>query len=391
MFAKYRQYIVSFLVRIFNSIGFFIISPFLSLWLLKVKGLNLNDTSFIVASFTLSSKAGSVLVAGIIDHLGFKLSINIGLFLSSLILFLITWTKPYILIVLLTILLGIAISLYNISLKAHISNQEDQVRLQSYALLNIAVNVGAAMGPLIAGVIFDWNPKFLLLLSMSNYFVAGMISMFLPRDQVKPKNTDKNVINFLIEERRSIEFRIFIRFILLSSLFWFLYTQIFTTLPMYLSDNMDAKIIGLLFTLNSITVISVQGVFPKLRNNLSSKMWYLVAVLLISSSFLLLWTSKSVFLVMLAIVLFSISEIIWVPSVDHELSSLRGSLSSSWAFGISGVIWGVFESAGSYFGLNVFKQFGDATFLILSLIGFIIFTIFLKAYSVEKTQIQESH
>lgn len=90
---------------------------------------------------------------------------------------------------------------------------------------------------------------------------------------------------------------------------------------------------------------------------------------------MVLWLNPTIPFVVIAIIIFSISEIIWVPSIDSELVANRGELSSSWAFGVAGVVWGLGESLGSFVGLNLYQYFNDFTFLILFVLSAFILTI----------------
>lgn len=367
---------LSFFIRVFNSIGFFSIIPLLSLYLIDVKSIEISEASLIVAAFTFTSKGGSAFVGGIINKIGLKHSLLIGLFGSAITLIIITISSNTILLVLLVIILGIFISLYNVSLKTHISMLEESKRLNAYALLNIAVNVGASLGPLLGGLILDWSPSNLLLFSMLNYVIAGFIALILPKLQLKQEE-NLSILEFIKYRKENTDFKTFLRFTVFASIFWFLYTQIFTTLPVVFSEQFNGKTIGLLFTINAITVILTQGVFPKLQSYIRKELWYSIAFFLISVSFVVLWFNPTITFALIAIVLFSISEIIWVPTIDSELVANRGKLSAAWAFGISGVVWGIGESLGSFVGLNIYQYFGDATFLILFVLSTSILVIYI--------------
>nr|WP_306290640.1 MFS transporter [Bacillus stercoris] len=328
--------------------------------------------SFIVASFTFMSKAGSFFVGGIINKLGLKPSLLIGLFGSAFTLLMITYFSNYFILLFFIVTLGFFISLYNIALKTHISMLEEAKRLNAYALLNIAVNVGASLGPLLGGLILDWNSYYLLIVSMLNYVFAGLVAILLPNSKLGLKE-NLNIFNFIKYRKDKKGFNTFLKFTLFSSLFWFLYTQIFTTFPIVFSHELSGKTIGVLFTINAITIILIQGVFPKIQPYIRRELWYSIAFMLIGVSFFVLWLYPQFPFVVIAIILFSFSEIIWVPSIDNELVANRGGLSSSWAFGVAGVIWGFGESIGSFVGLNFYYYFNDRTFLILFIISLIIF------------------
>lgn len=367
---------LSFFIRVFNSIGFYIVIPLLSLWLVDVKNIEVGKASFIVAAFTFMSKAGSAFIGGIINKLGLRQSLFTGLFGSSFVLLMITYFNNYFFLLLLVIVLGIFISLYNIALKTHISILEDHERLNAYALLNIAVNVGASIGPLMGGIVLDWNPKNLLMISMISYILAGIVALLLPKIQLDTKSS-LNIFQFIKYRKENDGFKLLFKFTLFSSVFWFLYAQIFTTFPVVFSQDFTGKSIGLFFTINAVTVILIQGAFAKVQPYIRKELWYSIAFILIGFSFAVLWIKPTIPFVVIAIILFSVSEVIWVPMTDSELVVKRGGLSSSWAFGIAGVVWGIGESLGGFVGLNLDNYFHNFTFLILSFLSIFLFALYL--------------
>lgn len=370
---------LSFFIRVFNSIGFFSIIPLLSLWLVDVKDIDIGRASFIIAAFTFMSKAGSVFIGGIINKLGLKQSLLIGLFGASFTLLVMTYFTHYFTILLCVITLGVFISLYNIALKTHLSMLEESKRLNAYALLNIAVNIGASLGPLLGGIILDWNPSHLLIIGMLNYVFAGLIALFLPNIKLESEES-LNLLQLMKYRKENQGLKTFFRFTLFTSIFWLLYTQIFTTFPVVFSQEFSGKMIGLFFTLNAITVILIQGIFPKVQRFICKELWYSIALMLIGLSFILLWIKPTVLFVVIAIVLFSISEVIWVPTIDSELVTNRGKLSSAWAFSIAGVVWGLSESIGSFIGLNLYYFFDDFAFLLLFLLTIVLLTSYIVSW-----------
>ncbi|KYD26792.1 MFS transporter [Geobacillus sp. B4113_201601] len=372
MFPKVNEGILTFGIRVFNSIGFFVYVPLLSLWLVKMKDLDITETSFIMAAFTFVSKAGNMLVGGIVDKFGIKNSLVIGLWGAALLLTMLTIVNSYPLLFLIALVLGISTSLYNVSLKTHISLLQENERLRAFALLNIAVNVGASIGPFLGGWLLDWNSSSTIMAAIVCYVLAGGISLLLPRITSEDAEKGINIVQFVKNSRSDPHFFIFIRFIAFSGLFWFLYTQLFTTFPVVVSQHFSGKTIGLFFTVNAMTIIVFQGFYPKIQPKWKMEYWYALALVLIVASYFLLWISHHFWIIFVSVVLFSMAEIIWVPMIDHQLIEKKGMLSSSWAFGISGVLWGVWESIGGFVGLNLYQYVGQQTFFYLAIIGIVI-------------------
>ncbi|WP_461201797.1 MFS transporter [Anoxybacillus sp. TBDG-1] len=384
MLSKINEGVLTFSIRIFNSIGFFVYVPLLSLWLVKMKNLDITEMSVVVAAFTFVSKAGNVLVGGFVNKFGIKNSLIIGLWGSALLLTTLTIIHSYILIFVIVLLLGISISLYNVSLKTHISLLEEDERLQAFALLNVAVNVGASVGPLVGGWLLDWNSLGIIIAAIVCYVLAGGVSLLLPRITIEHAEKGINIVQFVKSSKSNPHFFVFVRFIAFSGLFWFLYTQLFTTFPVVVSQYFSGKTIGLFFTVNAMTIIALQGFYPKIQPKWKIEYWYALALVLTTISYFLLWISHHFWIILVSVILFSIAEIIWVPTIDHQIVEKKGVLSSSWAFGFSGLIWGMCESVGGFVGLNLYYYVGQQTFFYLTVISIVIFIGYILQVSYRK-------
>ncbi|MBB5355727.1 MFS family permease [Anoxybacillus mongoliensis] len=384
MLSKVNKGVLTFSIRIFNSIGFFVYVPLFSLWLVKMKNLDITEMSVVVAAFTFVSKAGNLLVGGVVNKLGIKNSLIVGLWGSALLLTILTFIQSYTFIFVIVLLLGISISLYNVSLKTHISLLKEDERLQAFALLNVAVNVGASVGPLLGGWLLDWNSFGIIIAAIVCYVLAGCVSLLLPRIIIGDAEKGINIVQFVKSSKSNPHFFVFVRFIAFSGLFWFLYTQLFTTFPVVVSQYFSGKTIGLFFTVNAMTIIALQGFYPKIQPKWRLEYWYALALVLNTISYFLLWISHHFWIIFVGVILFSIAEIIWVPTVDHQIVEKKGMLSSSWAFGISGVLWGMWESIGGFVGLNLYEYVGQKTFFYLAMISTMIFIGYMLHLSYRK-------
>ncbi|MBB6175469.1 MFS family permease [Anoxybacillus tengchongensis] len=384
MLSKVNEGVLTFSIRIFNSIGFFVYVPLLSLWLVKMKNLDITEMSVVVAAFTFVSKAGNLLVGGVVNKLGIKNSLIVGLWGSALLLTILTFIQSYTFIFVIVLLLGISISLYNVSLKTHISLLKEDERLQAFALLNVAVNVGASVGPLLGGWLLDWNSFGIIIAAIVCYVLAGCVSLLLPRIIIEDAEKGIHIVQFVKSSKSNPHFFVFVRFIAFSGLFWFLYTQLFTTFPVVVSQYFSGKTIGLFFTVNAMTIIALQGFYPKIQPKWKLEYWYALALVLNTISYFLLWISHHFWIIFVGVILFSIAEIIWVPTVDHQIVEKKGMLSSSWAFGISGVLWGMWESIGGFVGLNLYEYVGQKTFFYLAMISTMIFIGYMLHLSYRK-------
>ncbi len=161
------------------------------------KNLDITEMSVVVAAFTFVSKAGNVLVGGVVNKLGIKNSLIVGLWGSALLLTMLALIQSYTFIFVIVLLLGISLSLYNVSLKTHISLLGEDERLRAFALLNIAVNVGASIGPLLGGWLLDWNSVGIIIAAIVCYVLAGGVSLLLPSITIEDAEKGINIVQFV--------------------------------------------------------------------------------------------------------------------------------------------------------------------------------------------------
>lgn len=370
---RFNESFISFLIRIMNSIGFFSIIPLLSIWFISYKQLDLTSASILIAAITFTGKAGGVITGPIIEKLGHRLSLQIGLLSCSIFISTMIFIRDFIPFFLVVCLFGLFTSLYNIALKVHISHLNEEERLDAFSMLNLAVNIGASIGPIIGGFIYDWNPKYIMLYSAMCYLIAFIISLFLRKSNL---NTKKYGEDLDIKRNKLDSFKKLIIFLIFSSLFWFFYTQFINTMPLMLKKDFNSKIIASLFTLNSLTIICFQIIYTKYKNILNKISWYRLSILLLFTSFIILGVSHNIYLIGIAVILFSISEVIWVPNIDNDLILNNKGLPNAWLFGAAGVIWGLGEGLGSIIGLNLSKFIYGYEFLAIALMTLLFLILF---------------
>jgi DHA1 family multidrug resistance protein-like MFS transporter len=385
MFSIQKESSISFIIRFLNSVGFYLFTPLFSLWLMTTKNLEITLLSLIFANYMFFSKGGSVIVGGFIHKYGERKSMLIGLWSCSIVLISFNVSDNVFILWLVSSVLGISISLYNVALKSYIQYVPKDQQLNAFSLLNIAVNAGAAIGPLFGGWIFDFNPSLIVYLSSLFYLLSGIMVLFLPQYSVYTieRSENKGLKEFIFKNIFTFYRQPFILFVVFSGVIWFFYIQMFSLLPLYISSIVDGKTIGGLFTIGSITVICLQGIFPRFHLIVKEKVWFSIVFYLFSISFFLLWVFKTTVVAIISMIIFGVGVVIFSPLLDANILNRRRELSPSWAFAITGLIWGLWEAIGSFVGLNLYYLFSKQVYLLLSVSSLIIGIIVIASSSTD--------
>jgi len=267
-------YIV-FLAQVTNRFGDFVL-PFLTLFLVKKMGLTYESAGFAVMLTALSSIPGSFAGGQIADHLGrvktyavFQLTAGIFLF------FCVFFNNPQIIITLVCIS-----SFFNGGVRPIMTAIITDVlpaekRQIGFSISYLGVNLGAALGPLIAGFLFS-NYIPLIFIGDAITSLIAVILVLLNINESLPEYSNNDSIK---DEEKSEVGNVFtvlfkrpkiLVFLIINIFLSFTYTQNIFSLPIMLDHvfgSSGARNYGIIISFNAITVL-VMTIFVtnKIRN-----------------------------------------------------------------------------------------------------------------------------
>lgn len=172
------------------NMGFYMLVPYLSMHLTGNLGLSLAITGLVLGVRTLSQQ-GLFLIGGTAsDRLGPHRVIIAGCALRSVgfAVFAFGTTVPLLLIA--SILSGLAGALFNPAVRAYIAVAEPTRRAESYAVFNVFAQAGALSGPLIGSALFAVDFRTVALVAAAVFAVLTLAQLrFLPAHPVEPSTT----------------------------------------------------------------------------------------------------------------------------------------------------------------------------------------------------------
>jgi MFS family permease len=254
---------IIFLAQVTNRFGGFVL-PFLTLFLVKKMGLNYESAGFAVMLTALSSIPGSFAGGKIADHIGriksyifFQLTAGFFLFFCAFV------SNPQIIIALVCIS-----SFFNGGVRPILSAIISDVlpaekRQIGFSISYLGINLGAAVGPLAAGFLFN---HYIPLLFIGDAFTS-LIAVILVALNIPETVPDYNNNKFITNEEKSEEGNVFtvllkrpkiIIFLIINIFLSFAYTQNVFSLPIMLDHifgSSGAKNYGILISFNAITVL----------------------------------------------------------------------------------------------------------------------------------------
>ncbi|MER5546357.1 MFS transporter [Streptomyces sp. NPDC002589] len=352
-----RQLTALVVARATSCAGFFAVLPYLGLWLVDTQGLSGGSAGLVVGSSILANRAGAVLLIPLIHRLGLKASVVTG-YVGAVTFFAVLGMGLRLAVLgwlVLAALVGLFLALATTAMKALVAALPAGQRLRGFSYLNMAVNAGSALGPVIGGQLLHWHASWLPLSAAVLHLAALAAVPALPgtwrRSQRPGPAAEGSGRRWLVRRR-------FVVFSLLACGTWVAYAQAVDVLPAYLGDTVDARDLGLVFTLNAVMVVALQVPMSWLSRRVLDAprggfgiLWAAAGAVLAASVLLFAWgRSIGLGLVLAAMALFTLSELVWSPLYDAQVSERRGPLSLPAAYALAGVASGAAESVGAWLG-----------------------------------------
>lgn len=336
-----------------TSISTFMLSPFLTLYM-NHKGFEISQIA-IILTINLICQQGMTFFGGLLgDKFGYRSTLIFGLILRIIGYLIYAFMSKIYFFMLAGALVGLGGALITPSTKAAISTAEKSLLAEAFALRNIAVNIGAAIGPVIGGLFFKTSFIIVFLITaFTNIILLMAILIFIKKFDNNCRN------NNIIKDFKTIVLDTnIVKFTLVVSLFWILYSQLILIIPLYAKDFLNnTSITGTLFTLNGIIVIGLQFYMIKWFN---SKYMYkdilFCGMLLISASFIGLIFFRNTFGMYIFIIFFTLGEILVGPSIDNFTSDLALSKSNLGGYlGFVSLGWGLGGIIGNLLGSKLYN------------------------------------
>lgn len=257
---------------------------------------------------------------------------------------------------------------------------KEETKSFGYAIYYWLVNIGAALGPAIAFLVRDrFGIEFVYLVSAISCLLM-LISTLVFYKEPEGKNLENQPT--FIEQVKNLflviaNFR-FMIFLLIFSLYWIMFWQIFIIVPYFIVDHIDKGApFEIIESMGAWSIIFLQLIINRLTKNIPTIQAIITGFFFSSFSWIVMLIYPSIPTIIAGIVVFSIGEMTQAPRYYEYIADLapkgQEALFQGFAFLPISIGWLV----GGTFGGWLYKSFGkvDTThstlFLILFGIGMI--------------------
>jgi dipeptide/tripeptide permease len=256
-----------------------------------------------------------------------------------------------------------------------------------YAIYYWLVNVGAAVGPLIAYFVRNSiGIQAVYIVSAVSCFLMFLVTMFFYKepeeDLAKEKKSIKDVLRHmgLVLKR----FR-FIIFLLIFSLYWMMFWQIFIVIPFYLTDfiSKDAPF-EIIESVDAWGIILLQLIVNRLTKNMAPITAIIVGFAFTILAWGVIMVHPSIFMIIAGMIIFSIGEQTQAPRYYEYIADLapkgQAALFQGFAFLPIAIGWAFGGTLGGWLYKTFAKESNQPSMIFLVLLCIGIFTTVLMFF-----------
>lgn len=379
--------LIGILVTYFST---FMLTPYLTIFM-DSNGFSVFEIGIVLTSGVIFQQ-GFTFFGGLVgDKWGYRGTIIIGIVIRIIGYLLYLVASNFYMLIVASSFAGIGGALIVPSTKAIIASFEVNHRTEAFALRNTALNMGASIGPLIGAILYkiSFNLIFIIV-AFAHLFLLIMMLKYV--NEVKSENANKNIFN---DFRTVIKDKRIIYLMLVSIGFWFLYTQLTLSIPLFIKNNLHSGyLIGIAFSINAILTICLQFYIIQITvKKFSSLQIISYGMLFMTGAFFIIPLFSSNLGIYFFIFLFTIAEILVAPTIDNVASSLTPSNELLGSYlGFVSLGWAIGGSLGNTLGgylYNLFDKLNHLSYLwlIYSAVGLSTALLFRNNFLNEKAKV----
>ena len=354
---------------IVNRLGGFVV-PFLSLYLTSARGIPVSQAGLVVALYGGGSFLSQLVGGELTDRLGRRPVLLMSLLGAPPLLVALGFASPLWLICALTLVIGFVTELYRPAVSAAVSDLVPaESRTRAFGLMYWAINLGAALAPMIAGLMAHVNYVLLFIGDGLTTLLYGLIVLWRVRETQPQEAVHAARVPIAGRIQQLRREPVLLAFSFLTLFFGLIYAQGIVTLPLdMVNHGLGPASYGLAAAANGILIVLVTIQLSKQISKWRPFGAMAVAAILLGVGFGLNVWATTLPMYILGVVIWTLAEIIGAtisPTIIADLSpvELRGLYQ-----GIFGSAWGLSFFLGPIIGSYIFDTYSPDTLWIGSAI-----------------------
>ena len=362
-----------------NRLGGFVI-PFLTLYLTVQRAIPVSQAALMVSLFGAGSFMAQLTGGELTDRLGRRPVMLMSFFITPIFMIILGLARDLALISIATFIVGFFTDLYRPAVGAAIADLVPaESRTRAYGYNYWAINLGAAVAPLLAGLLAGHNYLILFVADALTTAIFGFIVLFGIRE-TRPTEAQHAARTTMTERINQLKREpILLVFSFLTLFIGMIYIQGYVALPLDMqSHGLGPQQYGAAIAVNGFLIILVTIPISNMAAKWPRFETIAVAAILLGLGFGSTALASTLPLFIISVIIWTLGEIAATsvaPSIIADLSpvELRGLYQ-----GIFGSAWGLSFFIGPLAGGWIFEHLGsDALWITCLVLGLILAVCYL--------------
>lgn len=334
-----------------NKFGAFVV-PFLTLYLTS-QGYTIGQAGLAVGAYGVGNLLASLLGGHLTDYLGRRQTIVLSMFSGAATMLLLSQARSLPAILVLTALTGLANEFYRPASAALLTDLVPATRrVTAFAALRMAFNAGFAFGPATAGFLATYGFFWLFAGDAATSVLFGLVALVaLPR-HVRIEQDNAGWSAALGVLRRDTKLH---QFLLANFAIALVFFQMASTFGLHVTRlGFSAATYGAIISLNGALVVLFELPLTSLTRRFPARRVMAVGYLLSGVGFALNAFAHTVPALVGCMILFTLGEIITMPTASAYMANLAPPHMRGRYMGISGLTWSLALILGPAAGMKLF-------------------------------------
>jgi len=302
-----------------DQLGGALLFPFFALYVTDHFGVGMTEVGILFFIFASTSVVGSLVSGALTDKLGRRWMLMFGLVFSALSSLTMAFIDDLALFYVLAGIVGLLSNAGGPAAQAMVADllPEEKVA-EGYGMQRVSANLAVAIGPAIGGLLATQSFLWLFIIDAATSLITAVIVYFLipeTKPEASEDHPEQSITQSFGGYKRVFQDRIFISFLIVSMLTVLVYTQMNTTLSVYLRDvhGVSLKQFGMLLSMNAAMVVIFQFWITRRISKRSPMMMMAVGTLLYGIGFVMYGVFGALIFFIIAMIIITIGEMITVP------------------------------------------------------------------------------
>lgn len=312
-----KQIYILSISRTVVSMGMMFVYPFLSLLLTSRLGYTGVEASYIVVIASIASTLGTLAGGKLSDEIGRK-----KVYVTATFVVIITMTiagffaSSYLVIFFIVVTYFVASAILPTVSAMILDWADESNKAECFSLMYLSGNIGSALGPVIAGMLFYSHMPWIFFSMAIIYFLTFLLVLCKVQDIYVPRKDTRHLEKVKQESLISIVLRnpILLIFTICLALLTLCYINLDFMLPLQLRDlfglNAGSKYSSLVWTINGAVVVACTPIIVSFTKKNHPLFNIGIACVLYAAGFSLYGFSHSIGIFMMAVIVWTSGEIL---------------------------------------------------------------------------------